>query len=215
MKLTETMNPTETGQILNTNIYAVRDGFVTAHFFKTNNGYIMFDAGKNIKNFETTLKKTEINARDVKWIFLTHSHYDHVTGLTLFPNAQIYMCKDELPLLIKKIKRDKSKKDATLQKIDIDKIILLSNGQEMSFNMTKVKCLSAPGHTIGSMIYLINGQYLITGDAFFIKDGNIDVHLASKDEKRAKKTIEQLKATINNSSIVLTSHFGIIVNKHK
>jgi glyoxylase-like metal-dependent hydrolase (beta-lactamase superfamily II) len=104
MKLTETMNPTETGQILNTDIYAVRDGFVTVYFFKTNNGCIMFDAGKNVKNFKTTLKKTEINARDVKWIFFTHSRYDHVAGLILFPNAKIYMCEDELPLLIKKIR---------------------------------------------------------------------------------------------------------------
>jgi len=62
------------------------------------------------------------------------------------------------------------------------------------------------------MVYLVNGQYLITGDAFFIKDGNIDVHLASKDKELAKKTIEHLKETIKNSSIVLTSHFGMTVN---
>jgi hypothetical protein len=59
---------------------------------------------------------------------------------------------------------------------------------------------------------LVNGQYLITGDAFSIKNGNIDVHLATKDKKLAKETIERLKETINNSSIVLTSHFGIMVN---
>jgi glyoxylase-like metal-dependent hydrolase (beta-lactamase superfamily II) len=212
MKLAEIMNPTETGQILNTDIYAVKDGFVTVYFFKTDNGYIMFDAGKNIENFEATLKKVEINADDVKWIFLTHSHYDHVAGLALFPHAKIYMCEDELPLLNKKIKRDKSRKNIATQEIDIAKIILLSNDQEVSFNRTKIKCLVAPGHTIGSMVYLVNGQYLITGDAFFIKNGNIDVHLASKDKRLAKKTIEELKETINNSSIVLTSHFGIMVN---
>jgi glyoxylase-like metal-dependent hydrolase (beta-lactamase superfamily II) len=212
MKLKEAMNPTETGQILNTNIFAVRDGFVTVYFFRTNNGYIMFDAGKNIENFEATLKKVEINVDDVKWIFLTHSHYDHVAGLILFPNAKINMCKDELPLLIKKIKRDKSKKSAKHQEIDIDKIILLSDSQEVTIDRTKVRCLAAPGHTIGSMVYLINDQYLITSDAFFIKNRNIDVHLASKDKILAKKTIEQLKETINNSSIVLTSHFGVMVN---
>ena len=215
MKLAKTMNPTETGQILNTDIFAVRDGFVTVYFIKTDNGYIMFDAGKNIQNFKASLEKTDINSDDIKWIFLTHSHYDHVSGLPLFPNAKIYMGKDELPLFDKKIKRDISKKGSMPHGIHIDKIIPLSNDQEVSFNQTKVRCLAAPGHTIGSMVFLINGQYLITGDAFFIKDGNIDVHLASKDRKLAKKTIEQLKETINNSSIVLTAHFGIMINQGK
>jgi glyoxylase-like metal-dependent hydrolase (beta-lactamase superfamily II) len=212
MKLAETMNPTETGQILNTDIYAVKDGFVTTYFYKAGTGYIMFDAGKNINNFETSFIKAGINANDIKWIFVTHSHYDHVAGLALFPNAKIYMNAAELPLFKQKIKRDKSKKNTVSQEIDIDKINILKNGQEVPCNQAKVMCLAAPGHTIGSMVYLVNGQYLITGDAFSIKNGNINVHLATKDKKLAKKTIEELKETINNSSIVLTSHFGIIVN---
>ena len=212
MKLAETMNPAETGQIRNTNIYAVRDGFVTVYFVKTDNGYIMFDAGRNIEKLKAVLKKTEINADNVRLIFFTHSHYDHVSGLTLFPNAKTYMCKDELPLLNKRIKREMYKKNNSSQGIDITKIIPLSNNEEVLFYQTKIKCLAAPGHTIGSMVYLVNEQYLITGDAFCIKDRNVDVHLATKDKKLAKETIERLKETINKSSIVLTSHFGIMVN---
>jgi glyoxylase-like metal-dependent hydrolase (beta-lactamase superfamily II) len=206
------MNPTETGKILDTDIYAVRDGFVTAYFIKTNKGYILFDAGKNMENFKKALEEVKINENEVKWIFLTHSHYDHVSGLTLFPNAKMYMCEDELPLFNNKLKRDKTRKKMTSPEIDISKIIPVSNNQELSFYRTKVKCFAAPGHTIGSMIYLVNDKYLITGDALLFKDGKIDVHIATKDKKLTNETIERLKETINNSSIILTSHFGIKVN---
>jgi glyoxylase-like metal-dependent hydrolase (beta-lactamase superfamily II) len=212
MKTTDKMHPTETGKILDTDIYAVRDGFVNAYFIKTKKGYLLFDAGKNIENFKKILREIKINTNDVKLVFLTHSHYDHVAGLALFTNAKIYICENELPLFNKKQKRDKTSKITMNQKIDISNIIPLSNNQEISFNRVKVKCLAAPGHTIGSMIYLVDNKYLITGDTLLFKDGKVDVHTATKDNKLAKETIEQLKEIIYNSSIVLTSHFGIKVN---
>jgi hypothetical protein len=52
---------------------------------------------------------------------------------------------------------------------------------------------------------------MFTGDAFKISDGKMEVHPFTMDEELAKKTIEQLRGLINNCSIVLTAHYGIIV----
>ena len=205
------MTPAGTGHIPNTNIYSVKNDKNTVFFIKTGSGYIMVDAASNFKRFETSLKETGINANDVKWIFISHSDYDHVDALHLFPNAQIYMSEDELPLINGTMKRTFFGGNTLPAGVKIDKIIPLSDNKELSFNGTKIKCIKAPGHTPGSMAYLIDDMYMFTGDAFKISAGKMEVHPFTMDEELAQKTIEQLRGLINNCSIVLTAHYGIIV----
>ena len=168
----------------------------------------MIDAGLNMKNIENSLKEENINTNDVKWIFLTHSDGDHVAGLSLFPNATIYMSKEELSLINGTMKRTFLGGNTMPSGVDINKIITLSNGQELLFGGIKVKCILAPGHTIGSMLYLIDDRYLFTGDAFKVKDKNISVHPYTMDKKLSKETIEKLRGTITDSQMVITAHYG-------
>ena len=202
------MSPAQTGQVPGTNIFAVRNQMGAVYFIKTDSGSIMIDAGSVPQKLEKTLNTEGINAGDVKWIFLTHSDYDHVAGLPLFPNAIIHMNEDELPLINGTVKRSGSGGNSLPSGIDINKIVLLREGQEISCGGTRVKCIKAPGHTSGSMVYLVNDAYLFTGDAFAVSKGKIGVHPYTMDSELVKKTIEQLKETINNSSLVLTSHYG-------
>jgi len=206
------MTPAETDQIQNTNIYVIKDFGNNVYLVNTGNGYIMFDAGLNAKNIENAIKEANINLNDVKWIFLSHSDGDHLSALTLFPNAEIFMSMDELPIINGTMKRSIFGGNNLPVGININKIIPLSNGQELIFNETIVKCILAKGHTNGSMLYLVDDNYLFTGDAFKIKNGNISVHPYTMDENLSKNTIEQLKDTINNALIVLTSHYGIHYN---
>jgi glyoxylase-like metal-dependent hydrolase (beta-lactamase superfamily II) len=207
------MPPAVTGQIPNTNIFAAKD-MVNVYFIKTDNGYIMIDAGLNVKNIENSLNEYSINVNDIKWIFLTHSDGDHTAALALFPNANIYMSIDELQLLNGTMKRNIFGGNKMPSGVNIENIILLSDGQELSLYGINIKCILAPGHTIGSMVYLIDGKYLFTGDAFKIENGNINVHPYSMNANQSKRTIEQLRETINNSQIVLTSHYGLHYNKN-
>ena len=202
-----TMNPAETGQVPGANIYAVKNVINSVYFIKTGNGYILVDSGSDLKKLEAAIKPTGIDASDVKWILLTHSDYDHTAGLPLFPNAAIYMSEDELPLINGTKKRTFVFGNKMPPGIDINKINLLTDGQELSCYDTKVKCIKAPGHTIGSMAYLVDGRYLFSGDAFKFRDGKISVHPYTMDKKTAQKTIEQLAETIKNSSIVFTAHY--------
>ena len=96
--------------------------------------------------------------------------------------------------------------------IDINKINLMANRQELFCGGTKVECIKAPGHTLGSMLFLIDGKHLFTGDAFRISKGNILVHPFTMDTDLVNKTIEQLKNTIYGSSIVMTAHYGYFDN---
>jgi len=204
------MKPVKTGQIPETNIYAVKNAIITVYLLKTDNGYILIDAGLNKGQLETSLKNANINSTDVKWILLTHSDADHTAALTLFPNASIYMGKDELPLINGTMKRNIFGGNKMPSGIDINKITLLSDGQELSLDGIKVKCISAPGHTSGSMAYLADNRYLFTGDAFMIGKGRIGVHPFAKNAELSRETTERLRETIDSASIVLTSHYGLI-----
>jgi glyoxylase-like metal-dependent hydrolase (beta-lactamase superfamily II) len=197
-----------TGQIQNTNIYAIRSGigkelFSNAFLIDTNNGYILIDAGGNMADFEASLSAIGIHANDVKWIFLTHSDRDHIAALPLFPNAQVHMSEDEILLLNGTIPRHPSRTHSRYNSIpdgiDIEKIILLSDDQELFFNGVSIKAIKAPGHTHGSMVYLADNRYLFTGDVFSVTNGRIGVHTSAT---------ERLRETVNNSSIVFTSHWG-------
>ena len=197
----------ETGQIPDTNIYTL-NAMSAVYLVKTDDGYIMIDAGLSPKALQASLEKAMIEPNEIKWIFITHSDGDHIGGLTLFPNAEIYMSKDELPLINGTAKRNIFGGTSLPSGIDIGKINLLVDGQELILNGVRIKCIKAPGHTIGSMVYFIDGKYLFTGDVIKIKNGKISSHPYSMDTELNKKTIEQLIKNIN-WSIILTSHYGV------
>jgi glyoxylase-like metal-dependent hydrolase (beta-lactamase superfamily II) len=203
-----TMVPAPTGGIPNTNIYAVRNVSNSVNFIKTDSGYIMVDAGSNPKKMEKSLKETGLDPNNVKWILLTHSDYDHVGLLTLFPNAVIYMSEDELPLIDGKVKRNATGYNSLPSGIDINKIVLLSEGRELLFSGVKVECIKAPGHTNGSMAYLMDGKYLFSGDAFKVVNGVTGVHPYTMDEEIAEKSINKLKEISAKCSLILTAHYG-------
>ena len=204
-----TMNVAKTGQVNNTDIFTVKNGMGNMFFIKTGNGYILIDAGLDSKGLEKTLKDAGIKAGDVRWIFLTHSDADHTGTLPLFKNAVIHMSDDEFCLIDGTAVRMLFMKNAMPRGIDIGKIVLLGSGQKLSLNGTEIECIKAPGHTAGSMMYRIDGKYLFTGDAFRIRNGNIGVHPYTMNSNQSRETIEKSKKIIDNSRIVLTSHYGL------
>ena len=208
------MKPAPTGQITGTNIFAVRNTMCSVYFIKTDSGYILIDAGADLKRLESSLNEAGINAAEVKWILLTHSDSDHTAALGIFTNAKIYMNTDEFQLISGSQKRSPFGKNSLPAGIDIGKIIPLSDGQELFFgnvSVTSVKCFKAPGHTPGSMLYLTDGKYLFTGDAFRINGKNLSVHPFTMDSRTGKNTIEKMNETINNGLMILTAHYGLMI----
>jgi glyoxylase-like metal-dependent hydrolase (beta-lactamase superfamily II) len=202
------MKPTETGHISGTNIYAVKNGMSVVYFVESSDGYIMIDAGFDLKTIESAIKDANISVNDIKWVLLTHSDYDHVGSLLLFPHADMYIGESEIPYLNGTLMRSSTSYNSLPDGVGLDKLIPLQDNQELLLGGTVVKCIRAPGHTNGSMVYLIDGKYLFTGDAFSIIDGKLGVHPFTIDEELAGKTIEDLKDIISDSDLVITAHYG-------
>ena len=203
------MKPIETGFIQDSNIYAIKDSINSIFLYDTGAGFVLFDAGSNAKNIEAALREARINVNDVKWIFLTHSDGDHIGGLPLFYNADIYLNRDELPLLNGTAKRAFYGGNNLPAGITIDRFLTLTDGQEFNIGGTKVRCISTKGHTIGSMAYLLNDRYLFTGDALKLKNGKTSVHPFTMDKKTASAAIDKLKSISDNGVTIITSHYGI------
>ena len=203
------MKPAGTGQVLDTGIYAVKNSRNSSFFIKTDEGYIMIDAGTDVKRFKSLFYDKNIDVKHIKYILLTHSDLDHTASLPLFPNAKIFISRDEIQLLDGTTKRSPLGGNKLPKGIDINGINLLSDGQELLLGGKAVKCIAAPGHTPGSMFFLIDDKYLFTGDAFMLKKGKIDIHPFTMDSNLSRQTIGRLKEVIE-SSFVFTSHYGVL-----
>jgi glyoxylase-like metal-dependent hydrolase (beta-lactamase superfamily II) len=118
------------------------------------------------------------------------------------------MNEDELPLINGKIKRSATGYNSLPSGIDINKIVLLQDGSKLLFDGIKIECIKAPGHTNGSMAYLMDGKYLFSGDAFKVNKGTADIHPYTMDKELAEKTINKLKEISGKSSLILTAHYG-------
>ncbi len=192
------MTPAETGAVAGTEIFAIRNARNAVYFVPASDGYIMVDAGSDEAGIEKSMQDNEIGIASVKWILLTHTDYDHVAALPLFPEAEIYMSETELL-------------DASGKRnfpISTDGIGPLTDEQEISLGGITVKGISAPGHRTGHMVYLIDGKFLFTGYAFRRSGTTLHPHPFSDDEDAALRTIEMLTDVIDDSEIVLTGHYG-------
>jgi glyoxylase-like metal-dependent hydrolase (beta-lactamase superfamily II) len=45
----------------------------------------------------------------------------------------------------------------------------LWDGQQFRVGKATIETIHIPGHTLGNVVYLVNGRYLLTGDSIFIE----------------------------------------------
>jgi glyoxylase-like metal-dependent hydrolase (beta-lactamase superfamily II) len=67
---------------------------VDAGFLKDNEGTKYFEVQNYIRP-DSTLSKLGLKAEDITDIIISHPHWDHIDGIGLFPNAHIWMQKED------------------------------------------------------------------------------------------------------------------------
>ncbi|MCL1853509.1 MAG: MBL fold metallo-hydrolase [Peptococcaceae bacterium] len=206
------MSPTQTGAVADGDVYAIKNNIGSVYLVRTDAGYILIDAGSDAAALEESLRGANVGVDEVKWILLTHSDYDHVAGLPLFAQADIYMSEEEIKLVTGLEKRSYAGGNTLPEGVDADRIKPLQNSQELLLGGTKVECVMAPGHTIGAMVYRVDGRLLFTGDAFKVSGGKAKVHPYSMNNKQSQETIGSLREFVNGSELVLTSHYGVFTD---
>ena len=108
------------------------------------------------------LKRIDVNADKVQHVILTHIHWDHAGGLSLFPNATVYVQQDEYQFWMNDpiAKRppfgffgvEMLKKD--IETIEKENRLVLVDGDHQLF--PGVECLLTPGHSLGLQSVAVN-----------------------------------------------------------
>lgn len=189
------------------NLYAVNTGISNFYIITKDETNICIDAGSSLKKAKQELSKLDINPDTIAIVFLTHSDQDHTAALSLFKNAQIYLSIDEEEMILSK----KPRFFGFVKNKLPDTYYLLNDDSEVNIGDIKVRVITTPGHTLGSMSYLVNNNLLFTGDTLSIKDGKAALfspHFFNMDEKIQENSIIKI-ATLKNISFLGTGHHGI------
>lgn len=198
------LDTVETKEVVN-NIFSVKDTFVNLYLIKDSTQYIAIDAGNDLEAISGELKKLNIDPEKIIALFLTHTDGDHVAAIKLFKNAKVYLSRQEEQLLTGK----KSRFLIFGTKIDTKVYSLIDDQQIINIDKTKIKGILTPGHTPGSMCYLVNDKYLFTGDALSLKNGKIDRfnELFNTDTKMAYTSMAKITG-ITGAEYIFTAHHG-------
>jgi glyoxylase-like metal-dependent hydrolase (beta-lactamase superfamily II) len=157
---------------INKEIIIINDPLVSTYLIKCDSGYIAIDAGLLVSTTAKALSINKILPDEVKFVFITHSDIDHHRAAELFKNAAIYISAPEIEMINNNVPRI-SILPFMKNYFTHHSYKTLNDGEELLIGKKRIKCILLPGHTEGSMGYLVDGKYLFSGDAFRIKKGKL------------------------------------------
>ncbi len=204
----KTLTPIETKHIVD-NIYTIQDTYSNLYLIEDSSQYIAIDGGNDINIISEELKKLNINPDKITAILLTHSDRDHIAAVKLFKNAEVYISEQEEQLIDGRTSRflffgnDIGTKEYSL----------ITDQQTFAIGNVKIKGILVPGHTPGSMCFLVDDKYLFTGDVLSIKDGKIDKFndLFNMDTKMTVKSMVKI-TKIPDAEYIFSAHYGYTNN---
>jgi hydroxyacylglutathione hydrolase len=204
---TKGMATIQTKEIVN-GIYAINDDTANMYLIKVKNKYIAIDAAKEKDKIEQELKKLNISSDDVIAVFLTHTDWDHTGALGLFKNAKVFISNEEEQMI-----NCKTPRFFVINNKMPYKYSLINDIDIIDIAGIKITGILTPGHTPGSMCYIVSGQYLFTGDSLSLKSGKADVFADVFNMNTAQQRDSLKKLTgLNGVKYVFTAHNGFTDN---
>ena len=201
----------KTGQF-NEDIGILRDGHANVYLIKNGDGYLAVDGGDKPKNTLVALKELGIKPEEVNAVFLTHTDFDHCGAVEVFKNAEVYLAKAEECLLNGSVDRTFSKYKLKFKNKLSVPYKTLRDGETVTVGKRLVKCYLTPGHTPGSMSFLVDEKYLFTGDLLKLENGRAIsfVELFTMDLGTDRESIKKLAVETVSKDIqyVFTAHHG-------
>ena len=210
--------PLNTGRI-DEHVACVREWVANIYFYTKNNVTIMIDAGYNYARLREKMGWLSIDPSTIQHILITHQDTDHVGALEtdselLFRDATVYIGEIENRYLTGETRRKVFHGLYKLPMVKMEnKKVLLRDGEVFQIGDIKIECLLVPGHTWGHMVYLIDDEYLFTGDTiWFGADGGYSfIATLAEDNKLAVRSLEKLEKELrrrNKKIKIITGHTG-------
>lgn len=169
--------------------------------FDANNYLIMDEVTKEAALIDCSEYKQEIIddinmlGAKVKYILLTHGHFDHVLGINKMTEAlgvDAYINRADVILTdnINTMTKLVNLPETTVPEIKGR----IENWQEFNLGGHTIKAIPTPGHTEGGMSFLLDNKLLFSGDTLFCQSfGRTDLYGGS-----IKKLIDSIKNVLFN-----------------
>ena len=138
----------------------------------------------------------------LKYILLTHGHFDHIAGIRPNPDVKVVMHEADLGWLEKTNQYLPmfGMPQMTIPKIDI----YVQDGDILKLGDLEIKVIHTPGHTQGGVCYLVDGK-LFSGDTIFREAvGRCD--LEGGDFDQIVESIENKIFTLPPETLIYPGH---------
>lgn len=180
-----------------------------------NNNYLLIDNQSDgereailidcTEESEEIYRAIEENDAKLKYILLTHGHFDHVLGINKFKER--FHCKayihQEDGIMLDTIKDFAAKygvAEVEIQKVDG----FLKDNDIIKFGKHEIKAIHTPGHTKGGTCYLLDDK-IFTGDTLFYESvGRTDLPGGCFSE--IKESIQNKLFTLDENIKVYPGH---------
>ena len=146
--------------------------------------FAVIDPSPSLEKILQSIHQSGLDEKNLKYILLTHGHFDHilsVDSLRKASGAPVLIHKDDGDFLTNSEHNGYKyffRRDLTMQPADR----LLEDGDMLSFGSDFIRVMHTPGHTGGSVCYII-GNVMFTGDTLFDQDiGRTDLYGGSMDQ---------------------------------
>ena len=204
----EIFKPLNTGRI-DERVAAVREWVANVFFYTKNEKTIMIDAGYNYERLEEKMSWLNISPSSIQEILLTHLDTDHVGAVEkdsegIFKKAKLYLGKTENKYLTGELRRRVLFKLYKLPMVKIEnEIELLEDGEVFYIGDIKVEAILVPGHTLGHLVYLIDDDYLFTGDTiWFGSDGGYSfLNSLAEDNALSMRSLAKLEQLLRKRGL--------------
>ena len=190
---------------LNANCYIICDS-------RTKIGAVI-DPGDCTAELLNTIKSSGME--NLKYIFCTHGHFDHVSGVArlkdIYKDAQVLIGAEDAPAL--------SDEALSLGKFFSDfkpcyADRKLKNGDEVEMGETILRVISSPGHTPGGMLYYSpKDNVVFTGDTIF-KESVGKTTFVGGNAAELMKSLEKIKK-LPSDCVILSGHGEATTLEHE
>ncbi len=174
------------------------------------NCFVLFDENKDAfvvdpgGSSENIIEAIEKNSLNIKYILLTHGHFDHVgavASLVKKYKAPVYLSKEDRAFLESPKEVRVSAFGMQIEAAEVD--VFVKEGDEIPFSEGNIKVIETPGHTLGSVCYLFE-NYLFAGDTLF--NGSIGrTDFPESDHSLMVESLKKLKK-LDDEIYVLSGH---------
>jgi hydroxyacylglutathione hydrolase len=163
----------------------------------------VIDPGTSVENIEGVLKDENL---DLKYIILTHAHFDHMCSLEELrskkADAKLIIHESEAEALANPAKNSSLMFGTKQSYKPAD--ILVKDGDTMALDDENLEFIHTPGHTSGGMCIKV-GNYVFTGDTLFrLSIGRSD--LGDGDGRLLIKSIKEKLMSLDENLTVFPGH---------